>query len=46
MSLIDKVIYYLNDVLVSLDISPIHRNISKKNNDDSKTSASKEEVQA
>jgi hypothetical protein len=25
MSLIDKVVYYLNDVLVSLDIAPIQK---------------------
>ncbi len=25
MSLIDKVVYYLNDVLVSLDIAPVQK---------------------
>ncbi|WP_156168412.1 hypothetical protein [Kordia zhangzhouensis] len=32
MSLIDKVIYYLNDVLVSLDITPIHKTTTKQKN--------------
>lgn len=31
MSLIDKVVYYLNDVLVSLDISPIQKTTPKQN---------------
>ncbi|MGH1386085.1 hypothetical protein [Kordia sp.] len=30
MSLIDKVVYYLNDVLVSLDIAPIQKTIAKQ----------------
>ncbi|EDP98163.1 hypothetical protein U8527_19345 [Kordia algicida OT-1] len=29
MSLIDKVVYYLNDVLVSLDIAPIQKTGAK-----------------
>ena len=34
MSLIDKVVYYLNDVLVSLDIAPIQKNgLKEKSND-------------
>ncbi|MCH2192885.1 hypothetical protein [Kordia sp.] len=32
MSLIDKVIYYLNDVLVSLDIAPIQKATPKQKN--------------
>lgn len=32
MSLIDKVVYYLNDVLVSLDITPIQRATTKQKN--------------
>ncbi|PTX63749.1 hypothetical protein C8N46_101354 [Kordia periserrulae] len=32
MSLIDKVVYYLNDVLVSLDIAPIHKTTTKEKN--------------
>lgn len=30
MSLIDKVVYYLNDVLVSLDITPIQKTTTKQ----------------
>jgi len=30
MSLIDKVVYYLNDVLVSLDIAPIQKATTKQ----------------
>ncbi|MEM6718480.1 MAG: hypothetical protein AAF611_04100 [Bacteroidota bacterium] len=32
MSLIDKVVYYLNDVLVSLDIAPIQKATTKQKN--------------
>ncbi|WP_298513426.1 hypothetical protein [uncultured Kordia sp.] len=32
MSLIDKVVYYLNDVLVSLDIAPIQKTLPKQKN--------------
>jgi hypothetical protein len=32
MSLIDKVVHYLNDVLVSLDIAPIQRVNTKQKN--------------
>lgn len=30
MSLIDKVVHYLNDVLVSLDIAPIQKTTTKQ----------------
>lgn len=32
MSLIDKVVYYLNDVLVSLDIAPTQKPETKSKN--------------
>ncbi|WP_298418697.1 hypothetical protein [uncultured Kordia sp.] len=32
MSLIDKVVYYLNDVLVSLDIAPVQEIEAKSKN--------------
>jgi len=31
MSIIDKVVFYLNDVLVSLDIAPILKTEEKRN---------------
>ena len=45
MSLIDKVVYYLNDVLVSLDIAPIHKEATKENNK-SNTSHNNSDVNA
>jgi hypothetical protein len=32
MSLINKVVYYLNDVLVGLDIAPIQKTSTKQKN--------------
>lgn len=45
MSLIDKVVYYLNDVLVSLDIAPI-QNTATKQKDESNTSSNKPNIKA
>ncbi len=36
MSIIEKVVYYLNDVLVSLDIAPIQK-IDEKSKDENTT---------
>ncbi len=45
MSLIDKVVYYLNDVLVSLDIVPIQKtDINQKPK--SNTSSEKSDIKA
>jgi hypothetical protein len=45
MSLIDKVVFYLNDVLVSLDIEPI-RNTGAKQKDKSNVSTKKSNTKA
>ena len=45
MSLIDKVVYYLNDVLVSLDIAPI-QNAAIKQKDENKISSKKPNIKA
>lgn len=45
MSLIDKVVYYLNDVLVSLDIAPIQK-IDTKRKSESNTSSEKSDIKA
>lgn len=44
MSIIDRVVYYLNDVLVSLDISPILKAESKRER--TKMSKDKTDTQA
>ena len=41
MSIIHKVVYYLNDVLVSLDIAPIQNTSKSKNSSNEKTSNTK-----
>lgn len=45
MSLIDKVVYYLNDVLVSLDIAPIQKTGTKEK-DKSDASPKKSNIKA
>lgn len=45
MSLIDKVVYYLNDVLVSLDIAPI-QNTAAKQKDENNTTSKKRNIKA
>lgn len=45
MSLIDKVVYYLNDVLVSLDIAPIQK-INTKQKSENNTSSKKSDIKA
>lgn len=41
MSIIHKVVYYLNDVLVSLDITPIQNTSKPKNSNNTTTSNTK-----
>ena len=41
MSIIHKVVYYLNDVLVSLDITPIQNTSKSKNSNNTTTSNTK-----
>ncbi|MBC8753192.1 hypothetical protein H2O64_00825 [Kordia sp. YSTF-M3] len=45
MSLIDKVVYYLNDVLVSLDIAPTQKTVTKQKSK-SNTSPKKSDIKA
>ncbi len=44
MPLIDKVVYYLNDVLVSLDIAPVHRIEAKSKSKNKNNTTTKSDI--